>query len=123
MEDFATFIAQERKRLDEQKQEIQQQKAKLDEQIAEIDKELKAIDAYERAKTGATTGKRTRRSGVRDSVLTEVKKHPDGISRSMLLEMMNAKGDKKAEQSISNALANLKKSGQLTADEGIYKAA
>ena len=64
----------------------------------------------------------TRRTGIRDEVLATVQKHKDGISRSQLLEVMQAKGDKSAEQSISNALAALKKDGKVSGDDGIYKA-
>ena len=65
----------------------------------------------------------SRRTGIRQDVLKAVKGAKDGVSRSTLLEAMGAKGDKSAEQSISNALAALKKAGSLTADDGVYKAA
>jgi hypothetical protein len=75
---------------------------------------------------GATTARAsggTRRSGVREQVLDAVKAVPGGVSRAKLLETMDAKGDKSAEQSISNALAALKKAGAITAHDGLYKAA
>ena len=62
-----------------------------------------------------------RRTGIRDDVLRVVKEH-DGINRADILEQMDAKGDKKAEQSISNALANLKKAGKITLADGLYRA-
>lgn len=65
----------------------------------------------------------TRRTGIRDQVLHLVNEQGDGITRSKLLEVMDAKGDKSAEQSISNALAALKKAGTLTAVGGVYKVA
>ena len=67
----------------------------------------------------AATG--TRRTGIREQVLAIIEETADGVSRSQLLEMMDAKGDKKAEQSISNALAALKKAGTVSADGGVYK--
>jgi hypothetical protein len=69
----------------------------------------------------ASTGTRTRKAGVADEVLAVIKSAPDGLPRAGVLEQMGAH-DTKAQQSISNALSNLKKKGQLTADGGIYKA-
>lgn len=69
--------------------------------------------------TARTTG--TRRAGIRDTILNTVSQNP-GITRSALLELMDAKGDKSAEQSISNALAALKKAGSVTLDDGAYTA-
>ncbi len=66
------------------------------------------------------TGKR--RTGIRDEVLVKVKAHPDGIARAPLLDEMGVKGDKSGEQSVSNALSALKKAGNITADDGMYKA-
>jgi hypothetical protein len=68
----------------------------------------------------AATG--TRRTGIREQVLQAVTES-DGISRSKLLEQMGAKGEKSAEQSISNALAALKKGGQIGLVDGNYRAA
>lgn len=63
----------------------------------------------------------TRRSGVRQEVLAEIKKHPNGIARADLLEAMNVKGDKKGEQSVSNALSALKKNNTISqSDSGLY---
>ena len=64
------------------------------------------------------TGKR--RSGIRDEVFAAVKAS-GGITRAKLLKDMGA-SDKSAQQSISNALAALKKSGTITAENGVYKA-
>jgi len=67
----------------------------------------------------ASTGKR--RSGIRDEVLSTIKSSPSGITRAVLLEALGAKGDKSAEQSISNALSALKKQDAVTSDDGVYK--
>lgn len=80
--------------------------------------------SYKLVQDGATvrapraTG--TRRSGIRDQVLALIEEHADGITRAKLLEVMDAKGDKSAEQSISNALAALKKAGTIKGDGGTY---
>lgn len=62
----------------------------------------------------------TRRTGIRDQVLQVVKSSPKGISRADVITKLNAKGDKSAEQSISNALAALKKAGTLSLHGGVY---
>lgn len=62
-----------------------------------------------------------RRTGIREEVLAMIQKNPS-IGRAQLIEKMNAKGDKSAEQSVSNALSALKKAGTITADNGVYKA-
>ena len=63
----------------------------------------------------------TRRAGVRDQVLSLVTANP-GITRSALIAEMNIKGNKSAEQSLSNALAALKKGGQIDNPDGNYTA-
>ena len=66
-----------------------------------------------------TTG--TRRSGVRQQVQDLLSNSPDGLKRADILDAMNVKGDKKGEQSVSNALSSLKKAGTLTQNsEGSY---
>jgi hypothetical protein len=64
----------------------------------------------------------SRRTGIREDVLRVVSEHGEGVSRSKILELMDAKGEKSAEQSISNALAALKKAGTITLANGVYKA-
>lgn len=68
------------------------------------------------------TGTRTRRSGIADDVLAVVKAS-DGMSRGDIIEKMDAGDNKSAQQSISNALSNLKKKGLVTAVDGLYRAA
>ena len=67
----------------------------------------------------AATG--TRRSGIRDQVLAVIQQS-DGMARADLLKTMEAVGNKSAEQSISNALAALKKAGIIKAENGVYSA-
>lgn len=62
---------------------------------------------------------RSRRSGVRQDVLEQIQAH-QSITRAQLLEQMGVKGNKSGEQSISNAIAALKKAGQITAKDGAY---
>jgi len=125
MDDFATFVAKERDRLATARADLMKQIDKLNKDIAKIDQEFEAIAAYEAAKSGKPVAKATRsarRSGVRDEVLAAIKS-AGSANRADLLVQLNAKGDKAAEQSVSNALAALKKAGTITADEGVYKVA
>jgi len=71
------------------------------------------------APTRTTTTRAPRKGGVRDTVLAAIKE-TGSINRSDLLAKLDAKGDTKAEQSISNALANLKKAGTISASGGNY---
>lgn len=66
-------------------------------------------------------GRSPRQGGVSEQVLAAIKAAPDGLPRAGVLSALNA-NDPKAEQSISNALSNLKKKGLLTAENGVYKA-
>ena len=127
MERFSDIINKEREELTRRRDEIMRQKSDLDRQLQELDREFAAIDAYERTRKGqaaapAKAGGR-RRTGVRQEVFEAVRREPSGVSRAQLLEVMNAKGDKRAEQSISNALSNLKKQGEIMLEQGVYSPA
>jgi hypothetical protein len=75
-----------------------------------------------RRTTAAPSGvTRTRKGGVSEQVLATIKAAPEGLARAGVLAALEA-SDTKAEQSISNALSNLKKKGLLTAESGVYKA-
>lgn len=69
---------------------------------------------------GPKPSRTTRRSGIRQTVLDEITNHPDGITRAELIDQLSIKGDKSAEQSVSNALAALKKAEQIVAEDGRY---
>ncbi|WP_421993975.1 hypothetical protein [Roseococcus sp.] len=115
-----------------QREEVMARRATIDEELAAIDGKLERIENYfnpgkaaaakapRAARKASGTG--TRRTGVRDDVLAAIKKRPDGISRQDLLKAMDAT-EKSHEQSISNAVAALKKEGKITTDQGHYKAA
>jgi hypothetical protein len=128
---FEEFVAKEKERLNGAKEEAQ---AKLDaaqEELNHIAMELKGIEAYELAKQGKldltppaekkerkprdpNAPKRTRQGGKRDEVLQAIKDAgEDGMTRADVIEHFHVKGDKKGEQSVSNALSNLKKDGKL----------
>lgn len=112
--------------IEKEKATLTKRRDELREELAKIEQELAGVHAYEAAKLGKapTTTTRepgTRRSGIRNDVLTVIAASDEGMNRRHLLEHFNAVGDKKLEQSISNALSALKKSGQISQNEaGLY---
>ncbi|MFS4438619.1 hypothetical protein ACMA5I_10425 [Paracoccaceae bacterium GXU_MW_L88] len=110
--------------------ELDKQKEKL---LAEAKQEAlqKAEDAvaelnslgfqYQLVQSGlSTSGTGKRRTGIRKDVLSAVQSKPS--TRAELITSFNADDDKSLQQSISNALAALKKSGELTLNNGTYTA-
>ena len=123
---FENMIQKERARLDDLRVDALKRRSVIDEEIAGIDTELRAIDAYDNAKLGKkrSTGARAPRTGgKRDSILKLIADNPAGMARADILEGLGVKGNKLGEQSVSNALSNLKKQGKLTQKDGKYIAA
>ena len=82
----------------------------------------KLVEASTATRTATSTrASSPRQGGISEQVLAVIKDAPDGLPRAGVLSALNA-SDTKAEQSISNALSNLKKKGQLTAENGTYRA-
>ncbi len=135
---FANFIKKERARLDKARKDALANKAAVDMELASIEQELTALDAYRQAKdgpAGRTAGKRApakragangarratgRRGEKRQAVLNLIKQNPVGLSRGEILVQMGVKGNRSAEQSVSNALSALKKSEKVNSREGKY---
>ena len=67
--------------------------------------------------------KRSRRKGIRSDVLAHIANAKNGMNRAQLIIALGLKGDKQGEVSVSNALAALKRAGQITSKEGTYLAA
>lgn len=125
--DFQSFVAQERQRLERRRQQLNAKKAELDEQLQAIEREFAAITAYEQVKAGKSSAtsqsgsRRTgRRSGRRQEVLNLIKGVSTGLTRGDLLERLNVKGERREEQSVSNALSALKRAGHLDQRDGKY---
>ena len=129
VKNFAELIDKERERLTKLTDDYHAQIADLQAKLAEVAGEMRAITAYDEAKRGkptraqrqATTA-RAPRGSKRDGLLAAIKAHP-GITRGAIIDQLGVKGDKGQEQSISNALAALKKAGTITADDGKYRLA
>ena len=126
MDTFANMIEKERARLGALRADLIAQQEAIDVQLADIDKELDAIAAYERAKSGkparqpkAAKATRIPRGAKREELLSLIEDSPN-LSRGEIIEKLGIKGNKSQEQSISNALATLKKLGTITAKDGKY---
>jgi hypothetical protein len=134
---FASFIKKERARLDKARKDALANKAAVDKEIESIERELTALDAYQQAKgtparrapgkrgpakRGPAKARRTtgRRGEKRQAVLDLIQKNPVGLSRGEILIQLGVKGNRSAEQSVSNALSALKKSEKVNSREGKY---
>jgi hypothetical protein len=129
---FATFIKNERARLDKARKDAVANRAAIDKDLASIERELAALDAYRQAKGDkairapkqapkrAVRRASGRRGAKRQAVLDCIQQHPDGLSRGEILATMGVKGNRSAEQSVSNALSALKKSARVNSRQGKY---
>ena len=153
--DFRTQVAEEKKRLSQQRRDVQKRVSALESELTalgaemkNIDGEMAAIEAYETAKgsvpapkrrqprkataaatvSGTKTGsgtkratRRRRRVSRRAEILSTIASFGSaGAGRSDIIQTLDVKGDKSAEQSVSNALAALKKSGEVSHQDGKY---
>jgi len=132
---FKSFMSRERTRLTRARDSARSRKNKLDQELSEIETELSAIEAYEQAKKkaprkpagrgrrpSARTGRRAPRGEKRRSVLELIQKS-NGLTRGEILATLGVKGDKSAEQSVSNALTALKKQNLVVSKDRKYVAA
>src|SRR3954447_22987193 len=135
-ETFEEMVEKERERLTQARKDAETQLQEVQDKIAEIDREFEAIEAYERVKAdkpqkgvaaskGAAASKepapqRARRGERQQEVIDLIGQHPDGLTRSEILAEFGAKGDKKAEASVSNALNNLRKARRFGSEGKRY---
>ena len=129
MDNFEQMIDKERARLGKLRDDLIAQQTGISTQLADIDKELAAITAYERAKLGkparvqkAAKMVRAPRGAKREELLSLIEEYPN-MSRGEIIDRLGIKGDKGQEQSISNALATMKKAGVIAATDGKYAVA
>ena len=125
MASFDEMVPKERERLTKLMDDVKSRRAALDQEAANIQRERRALAAYEAARSGKkkSGGSRAPRGSRRDSLLQIIKESPGGISRGDILDRLGMKGNKSGEQSISNALGNLKKAGKIGAKDGKYMVA
>jgi DNA-binding transcriptional ArsR family regulator len=119
---FASFVAQERARIQDAIKAAQAKRREAEHEIEELETELTAIAAYETARKGTKVSAqpRARRGEKRQTILNLIAQHPEGMTRRELLHALNAH-DKSGSQSVSNALSALKKTGLLTQEGKIYR--
>ena len=145
---FRTHVRQEKKRLTQQRRVAEKRTMHIESKLRDlrgeletIDGELSAIAVYESASSDApprrvrggpradapTPARRTRRrrrGSRRAEILAVIASFgSDGVGRGGVISTLNVKGDKSAEQSVSGALAALKKSGAVAHQDGKYTVA
>jgi DNA-binding transcriptional ArsR family regulator len=133
-ETFKSFVSRERTRLRKARDAAVSRKSELDRQLSEIERELAAIQAYEQVKQGkpartvkragrpATKARRAPRGEKRRAVLDLIQSSK-GLTRGEILATLGVKGNKSAEQSVSNALTALKKQNLVTSRDRKYVSA
>jgi hypothetical protein len=136
------FLARQRSQWTKKRQGVLAAQKKINEELAAVDKELAAIDAYHSVRSGKGTMvsqprssrstrkraiKRTKRSGTRQprgsvqaGVLKIIKSAKEGLTRGDIIGNLESKGNKSAEQSISNALSAMLKSKKIARKDGKY---
>lgn len=103
--------------------------AGLDKKRDALASKLARIDAYfgtarKPKQERRFTRRRAAKGSVQASVLAVVAKAGrDGLTRGEILTKMKSKGNRSAEQSVSNALSALKKASKLDNKQGKYMAA
>jgi hypothetical protein len=123
---FADLMAQERARIQEAMKAAKAKRQEAEREMSQLEAQVAAIKAYDAALKGKAVPKeprerRGRRGEKREALRELIAQHPEGLTRGEVLAAMHARGDKAAEQSVSNALAALKKAGRLVQEGKTYK--
>jgi hypothetical protein len=119
-------LSSERRRLKRLMAAGQKKLGNMARELATLKRHLEALSMFEstwKGKTARTSRRRRRGPSRRASVLTTIKNSSNGMSRGQILEKLKVKGDKAAEQSVSNALSYLKKAGTIKSRDGAYTGA
>ena len=123
MPTFSKFLSTERRRLKKLVAAGQKKLTGMTRELATLKRHLAALDMFESARKGKATPSRQRRHRApskRPRILAALKSSSNGMTRREIVEKLHAKGNKSAEQSITNALSNLKKAGQIKSKNGHY---
>ena len=120
--DFKDYAAQEQKRLMAERDVIERKLSALDNAIRAYDDSVApARPAARRAPAAKTATRRRRRSSRRNDIVRVIgASGSDGIGRAGIIQALDVKGDKSAEQAVSNALTALKKSSEVRHADGKY---
>ena len=130
--DFSEHDSTERERLLKERDGAAKTLAETTERLQTLERQLEAVDAYakimgpapkaRRPRAKAQPRRRGRRNTGRAAAIREtIQNSPEGISRAGIIEALDCKGDKAAEQAVSNLLSNLKKSGAVAHEGRIYR--
>ena len=128
--DFSEQISSEKERLSKERDEAAKLLAETTERLQTLERQLQAIEAYEKiiGPTSKAAPKKRRQPATRKrntnrtaAIREAIQNAPDGIDRKGIIEALGCKGDKSAEQAVSNTLANLKKSGAVSHEGRIYR--
>ena len=119
-----------KERLSKERDEAAKTLAETTERLQTLERQLEAIDAYEKIMVPAPKAApkkrrqpatRKRNTGRAAAIREAIQNSPEGISRAGIIEALDGKGDKAAEQAVSNLLSNLKKSGAVAHEGRIYR--
>ncbi len=117
---FEEALVLERKNLATVRSDIESEIENLKKQLNETNRQLKAISAFEKARSGRSSVKR---SSIRQKVKELIGGSPDGLTPISIFTELDAKGNPSAEKLISNALSHLSKSNLIVNTDGIYRLA
>ena len=121
--DFKDYAAEEQKRLVEERDVIERKLSALENAIRAYEDSVAPTPAAAPAKKAAPARKaRTRRRSSRRKEILRIigESGSDGIGRAGIILALDVKGNKSAEQSVSNTLSALKKSGEVRHEDGKY---
>ena len=127
--DFKDYAAEEMKRLVEERDVIERKLKALENAIRAYEDSVAPAPAPAAgpkaapAKTAAPAKRerRRRRSSRRNEIVRIIgASGTDGIGRADIIAALNVKGNKSAEQSVSNTLSALKKGGEVRHGDGKY---
>ena len=121
--DFKDYAAEERKRLVAERDVIEHKLTALDNAIRAYEDSVAPTPAPAPKAAPAAPAKRRRRrrSSRRNEIVRIIgASGSDGIGRAGIILALNVKGNKSAEQSVSNTLSALKKSGEVRHADGKY---
>lgn len=134
MDSFSEVMEQERQRLNGKLEELAKKRFDIEQEEGAVHVELSALTAYFDAKMGkvavrvqrntSSTATRTRgprQVGLKPKLIELVNSKPEGISKQDILAAMDATESKTLQNSIANALVQLKKAGNIASGErGMY---
>ncbi|MCY3820974.1 MAG: hypothetical protein OXH52_16720 [Gammaproteobacteria bacterium] len=117
--DFKDYAAQEKNRLIAERDVIERKLQALDNAIRAYEGSVGPAGAAPRS--APAKKRRRRRSPPRAEVARIIgASGNDGIGRAGVILALKVKGNKSAEQSVSNTLAALKKAGEVRHEDGKY---